>query len=278
MRQHPLPHLAKGPCPLSGRAPRGERGSRVPRPQRRKFIQDPEAEFFSMSFVSRLQLDHLVYCVPGDLDDAAAAFEAATGVRPVRGGSHADLGTHNCIVGLDNGAYFEILALDPQQPTPPRTWMAIDEVGPAPRITTFAVGRLHLDAAVSAARSVGYDPGDVQDFERRTTSGQLLRWRLSYRHFYEPLPGSGCAPFLISWDPSCADFVPARVAPPGCELVSLRAEATDVAAAEATLRAVGVDPALLSLTARTDDGLGAVGHSARLIATLRTPKGLVDFG
>ena len=45
------------------------------------------------SLVKRLQIDHLVYAVPGTLDEAVAAFAAATGVQPIRGGSHAGLGT-----------------------------------------------------------------------------------------------------------------------------------------------------------------------------------------
>ena len=72
--------------------------------------------------------------------------------------------------------------------------MAINSVVAAssPRITAFAVARSDLDEAVESARRQGYDPGDVQDFERRTTAGKLLRWRLAYNHFKEPLPGSGC--------------------------------------------------------------------------------------
>ena len=233
-----------------------------------------------MSAVERLQLDHLVYCVPGSLEDAAREFERLTGVAPMRGGTHVGLGTHNYIAALDGGAYFEILARDPEQPEPPTTWMAIDAVVDAPRITTFAVKRRDLDAAVATSRAAGYDPRDAKDFERRTADGsRTLRWRLAYNHFYEPLPGAGCAPFLIRWDPECADILPATVAPKGCELVGLRAEACNVEEAAAALAALGVDAEAMPLSSRIPAADGQASPSyARLVATLRTPKGLVEFG
>jgi len=49
-------------------------------------------------------LDHIVLAVP-DLAEGAAGFARLTGVRPVRGGRHADLGTANFLVGLGVGAY-----------------------------------------------------------------------------------------------------------------------------------------------------------------------------
>jgi len=47
-------------------------------------------------------IDHVVLAVP-DLADGVAGFQRLTGVRPVMGGSHINLGTANYLVGLAAG-------------------------------------------------------------------------------------------------------------------------------------------------------------------------------
>ncbi len=223
----------------------------------------------------RLNVDHLVYCVPNRLQDAMDNFEALTGVKPARGGRHLGLGTHNAIVGLGGQAYFEILARDPEQEAPSRTWMAIDAVT-SPRLVTWAAARSGLPELVATARSRGYDPGSAQSFSRTAADGRTLRWSLSYNHYSAPLPGDGVVPFLIEWDQSCADFVPAKIAPAGCRLLRLRASHEDPASVVPSLRALGIDadgylePAPL---VSADAG----GPHARLVATLLTPNGIIEI-
>ena len=38
------------------------------------------------------------------------------------------LGTHNAVVALGGGAYFEIICRDPSQPEPPKLWMGMEEL------------------------------------------------------------------------------------------------------------------------------------------------------
>jgi hypothetical protein len=61
-----------------------------------------------------LRLDHVIVAAE-DLDSAAIRLEAEHGLRPVGGGRHQGLGTHNRIVPL-GGGYLEILAIaDPEE-------------------------------------------------------------------------------------------------------------------------------------------------------------------
>jgi 8-oxo-dGTP pyrophosphatase MutT (NUDIX family) len=233
----------------------------------------------------RLRVDHLVFGVPGTLEEACAAFYERTGVRPAVGGVHKGLGTHNALVALggpDDGSrggscgYFEILALDPEQREPERLWMAMETVaarGEA-RIVTWASDRGgELELAVEKAKAEhSYEAGAVRDFARTTEDGRHLKWKLAYRHYNEAmLPADGIVPFLIAWDPACHDFTPAITAPQGCELISLKVDATtDPAATTNTLAAVGIDASDLEVPSEA-------ASQGRLIATLRTPRGLVEF-
>lgn len=156
------------------------------------------ASVASVTRLASLRVDHLVYAVPGLLEDACADFARRTGVSPSPGGVHKGLGTHNALAALGGGAYLEILARDPGQPSPDRTWMAIDTVT-EPCLVTWASKHADLPAAVDQARQQGYDPGNVESFSRPDPdSGEELRWDLAYNHYKQPLPGGGVVPFLIS--------------------------------------------------------------------------------
>ncbi len=58
------------------------------------------------------QIDHLVIGV-ADLDAGIREFEELTGIRPVYGGEHPNLGTHNALISLGDRTYLEILAPRP---------------------------------------------------------------------------------------------------------------------------------------------------------------------
>jgi hypothetical protein len=247
----------------------------------------------------RLKVDHLVYGV-ADLKVACERFEEQTGVRPIMGGQHLGLGTHNALVALGEGAYFELIARDPAQPSPPRTWMGIERVGKEPVMLTWATDRAGgLAETVETARRRGYDPGDAKGFSRVMADGRgELHWTLAYNHYTAPLPGNGVVPFLIEWQtyPSA----PSVTAPTGCTLLSLRAEAPNASAlreVSSMLRAIGIAPEDMDLKITAGDGGGmggasnggrrgmgepppqiqGAGHGCRLIAKLSTPKGVVEL-
>ncbi|MGW7490300.1 VOC family protein [Streptomyces sp. NPDC054786] len=176
-------------------------------------------------------LDHLVYATP-DLDRTVAEVAELTGVRPVPGGSHPGRGTRNHLLGLGDGAYFEIVGPDPEQPAPdgPR-WFGIDALT-GPRLVTWAVRVTGIAGRVAAARARGYDPGTPFAMSRRTPDGGRLAWQLT-----PPGTGTGPAPFLLDWGKTPH---PSGGGLPELPLVSLTASYPDPGAARAELAALGV--------------------------------------
>ena len=198
-------------------------------------------------------LDHLVYAVP-DLAHGVADFEATTGLRPVKGGSHSGLGTANYLVGL-GAAYLEIIGPDPAQP---------DHAGPRPfgvehgaesRLVTWAVRTTDIDATVADARRAGYEPGPVIAMSRRTPSGDLLEWRLTSP---DAPRLDGLIPFLIDWGttkhPSSGEL-------PQATVVDFRATHPDANGVQRVLSVLGAELAV------------DAAHETTLHAVLQTPRG-----
>jgi glyoxalase-like protein len=176
-------------------------------------------------------IDHIVYATP-DLD-ATVAELARRGLVTSRGGAHDGLGTRNALADLGGGTYLEVIGPDPDQPEPaaPRPF-AIDELR-EPRLVAWAVRVADLDAAVTAARARGYDPGDARDMARLRGDGVLLAWRLT------PPPATvpAVVPFVIAWGDT---EHPSRTAAPGARLESFTAAHPDPVAVRQHLSALGV--------------------------------------
>lgn len=160
-------------------------------------------------------LDHLIFAAPV-LEDGVRQLERRFGLQAQPGGRHRGLGTHNALLGLDQGAYLEIIAPDPAQPPPatPRPFGldALDH----PRLAGWAVRCDDIDTRVAHARAQGYDPGDPVELQRATTQGALLRWRLTPNAL-----AGGPVPFLIDWGDTAH---PSTSTPPGLTLVSFHLE------------------------------------------------------
>ena len=123
--------------------------------------------------------------------DETGAVEEALGVPLEAGGKHAAMGTHNRLLSLGSGAYLEVIAVDPEAPSPGRPrWFALDgfDGPPAPRAWIARCGDLR---AAMAAAPEGI--GEAMDFQR-----DALRWQMA-------VPGDGLLPYggvfpaLIGW-------------------------------------------------------------------------------
>ncbi len=198
-----------------------------------------------------LELDHLAV-VARDLDEGRAAVEAALGVGLQPGGQHAHFGTHNLLLGLEDGLYLEVIAVDPQAPDPGVTrWFDLDQMQGAPRLGNWICRTDDLEGIVSgfpeAGAPVALSRGD-------------LNWRMA-------VPGDGrlpydnCFPALMQWD--CAAHPAARLAASGCLLQRLVVAHPEVGALAAQL-------APFLLEERVVFERGAPG----LRAEIMTPSGL----
>ena len=185
-----------------------------------------------MITLDHVLIDHLVYAVPS-LPAAVTDVEERFGVRAQAGGRHIGLGTRNALLALGDQTYLEIIAADPGQPEPakPRPF-GVDNISHG-RLAAWALACDDIDAAVDAARSRGYDPGDAVDGQRTTPIGTVLRWRLTVKQM-----AGGLAPFLISWGDT---EHPARSAPRGLTLEAFHIEHPDPPSLAPLLTALGAD-------------------------------------
>jgi hypothetical protein len=208
-------------------------------------------------------LDHLVVLAPS-LAEGARWCEATFGITPGPGGKHPLMGTHNRLFSIASDAfartYFEIIAIDPEAPTPARTrWFGLDAVDleAGPRLAHVVARSGGLDAQCEALRAIGLDPGPPIAASRETPQG-CLEWRISVRDDGRLLCG-GALPTLIEWG---AMHPSASMPASGVTLQSLSLRGLPATAVQA-----------LGLRGVAFDG----GARPAITATLDTPRGRVTL-
>lgn len=208
------------------------------------------------------QADHLVLAAR-DLDSGAAWLEERMGVTLASGGKHRRMGTHNRLLGLGEGFYLELIAIDPAAETPGRPrWFGLDSLtlaGERPRLIHWVA---RSDDIVAELANGGRDRGDILAMERGD-----YRWRISVPADGH-LPGDGLLPTLIQWD---VPFHPAQGLPESaCRLMKLEGFHPAPEQLHADLAAIG-------LSARLDLHAADPGAAAQLVAYVRTPRGLMEL-
>ncbi|MGR3805010.1 VOC family protein [Marinibacterium profundimaris] len=156
-----------------------------------------------------MELDHIV--VAGQtLEEATAHAEAALGVPFGPGGRHAAFGTHNRLLGMDDGLYLETIAIDPDAPAAGRPrWFDLDAFTGAPRLSNWVCRSDMLDDELAhlpgAGTPIAVERGD-------------LRWRMAVPATGR-LPFDNLCPALIGWQ---GDLHPSSMLPAsGCRLKRL---------------------------------------------------------
>lgn len=117
-----------------------------------------------------MRLDHLAVAAES-LEEGRAVVEAALGLTLQPGGRHAHFGTHNLLMGLADGLYLEVIAVDPEAPAPGYArWFDLDRFHGAPRLSNWICAVDDLEAAMArhpqAGAAVDLARGD-------------LRWRMA---------------------------------------------------------------------------------------------------
>ncbi|MGB0960692.1 MAG: VOC family protein [Halocynthiibacter sp.] len=135
-------------------------------------------------------LDHIAV-VARTLDEGAAYVRDQLGIELPAGGTHPDMGTHNRLVGFQEGFYLEVIAIDPNAMAPPYPrWFDLDTFDGTPRIGNWILRCADTGAALSA---LGAQYGRVLPLKRAD-----LRWEMIVPQSGR-LPYDNCAPALISW-------------------------------------------------------------------------------
>lgn len=156
-----------------------------------------------------LELDHLAVAAC-TLEEGRDAVEQALGVRLQPGGRHAHFGTHNMLLGFEDGLYLELIAIDPTAPAPGHArWFDLDRFEGPPKLNNWICRSDALEADVArfpdAGQPVALTRGD-------------LNWRMAVLDT-GVLPYDNLFPALMQWD--CADHPVQRLQASGCALARL---------------------------------------------------------
>ena len=178
------------------------------------------------------------------------------------GGVHPGRGTQNGLVSLGGRHYLEVIAPDPEQTVahPQFQLSTLTE----PRLITFAVRTNAITAVAASLQRAGVQVIGPLDGSRRTASGELLRWKTLGVESKFQLGEIDPIPFFIDWATDTTH--PSKSAPSGCELEDLRFEHPRADELRVALGAIGLE----ANVARADQ--------ARIVARIRTPKGVVEVG
>ncbi|PVA12103.1 polyphosphate kinase [Pelagivirga sediminicola] len=202
-----------------------------------------------------LKLDHIAVAAT-NLEEGADWVHRALDAAPGPGGQHAHFGTHNRLLGLEDGLYLEVIAVDPAAPPLPYArWFDLDRFSGPPRIGNWICRTDDLEGAQAALPGIGAQvPLERGD----------LRWRMAVPENGQ-LPFDDCHPAVIQWD--CARHPAASLARSGIALRRLivsHPQAEDLRARLAPLL--------------TDDRVVYVTGPAALRAEFDTPDGPRDLG
>ena len=229
----------------------------------------------------KTQIDHLVV-MASTLDAGVQWCEETLGITPGPGGEHEKYGTHNRLFKIASPkfplAYFEIIAINPAAVIPKRSqvprWFDMDNkalqkaVAEQPRLVHFVASTDDVKAARHVLRTQGIERGQVVHASRKSSKG-TLNWQITVREDGERL-FDGCMPTLIQWGKPDATE-PLRLHPrnslprSGVTLQSLAISHPSNAKLEAAYQSLGLE------------GITIESGAANLVATLQTPKGLVQL-
>ncbi|WP_428515691.1 VOC family protein [Roseovarius sp.] len=197
-----------------------------------------------------LNLDHFAVAAE-TLDEGRVYAEEALGVALRPGGQHAHFGTHNMLLGLEDGLYLEVIAVDPEAPAPGcARWFDLDRFKGRPRPTNWICNTPALGAVVERFPKAGV-PVPLARGD--------LRWQMAVPEDGR-LPWDNLFPAVIEWQ--CAQHPVQMLPASGCRLDRLVVTHPEAEALEDALAPVLSDARVVFETG-----------AAALRAELTTPRG-----
>lgn len=141
--------------------------------------------------------DHIAIAARS-LTEGAAWLTDRLGVTLEPGGKHPAMGTHNMLLSLGPGEYLELIAVDPDAPTPGRArWFGLDQFDGPPRLAGWVM-RQHPIVAPGGTTLSEASRGD-------------LRWQITLPDAGQ-MPQDGAEPMRIDWGDGAhpSDMLPDR--------------------------------------------------------------------
>ena len=210
----------------------------------------------------RSHLDHIVITAP-TLQTGAEYVEQTLGVRLQTGGEHPRMGTHNCLLKLGEKLYLEVIAINPDAPTPihPR-WFQLDHPDPSHpvQLRTWVARTNDINGASAAS----HEPlGKIESMSRGK-----MNWLITIPEDGS-LPLQGVAPALIQWPDNIHPA--AKLSESGCSLVKLKGFHSEPDKVIRILESIGFEDnfSVASLLP---------GQEPYLVAHIQTPTGLRILG
>ena len=220
------------------------------------------------------QVDHLVIAATS-LAEGVAWCESTLGITPGPGGEHPLMGTYNRLFKVASAehpaAYFEIIAINPVATSArlngAKRWFDLDDsalqhtlTSSGPRLIHFVANNAPAGSGVASLAQLGIDRGPLLEASRMTPNG-LLAWKISVRDDGQRL-FNGALPTLIEW----GAVHPAQNMPEsGVTLQALAICHPQAKLLRAAYRAIDLH------------GVGITQGASDLVATLHTPKGMVQL-
>ena len=108
-----------------------------------------------------MRLDHLAIAAE-TLDEGVAWAEDRLGVTFQVVGKHERFGTHNCLLGLHDGIYLEVIAVDPSASSTGPRWFGLDDFSGPPRLTNWICEPAQLEPfLVHGMEAIPMSRGDL---------------------------------------------------------------------------------------------------------------------
>jgi len=208
------------------------------------------------------RLDHIVVAAQS-LDQGVEYIREHLGVDIPKGGFHATMGTHNHLMQLGNGAYLELIAVNPEAEVPlhPR-WFALDDalmresLRQQPRLITWVMNTTDLQHVKAFS---DLDIGSPTALTRNN-----LSWEIALTGDGRLL-GNGLLPYVIQWHSE--PHPSGGMADLGCRLESLELHHNRAGWLYDKLKSFGAD-ALVTVHALNDS------EAPFLVANIETPDGV----